>query len=62
MTAERHMVIIHTERTGTITLTPEQFDMLLASAEVGLEGAPFEGPDVEDLWSKITAASKAHAA
>lgn len=41
--AERHMVCIKTEKTGRIEMTPEQFDMLLECALVGLDGAPYDG-------------------
>ena len=41
--AERHMVFIETEKTGRFDMTPEQFDMLLECALVGLDGAPYEG-------------------
>lgn len=62
-TAERHMVTIETERTGRIELTPQEFDMLLASASVGLEGAPFEGEEsrvADDLFKKVERAAKLH--
>lgn len=62
MTArERHMVTIETERTGAITLTPEQFDLLMECALVGLDGYP--GPDTENadfLHGVLTAAYDAH--
>ena len=61
--AERHMVIIETERTGQLTLTPEQFDLLLSAALVGLDG--YEGPqekDADALWNMLSAAEMAHSA
>lgn len=65
MSAERHMVVIETERTGRIELTPEQFDMLLECAIVGLDGAPYEGKESDDadrLHGIISRAASAHLA
>ena len=61
--AERHTVVIETERTGRITLTPSQFDLMLGAAIVGLEGYPDDGPEVEKcdvLFNTITNALAAH--
>lgn len=63
MTAERHTVVIETERTGQLVLTPAQFDLLLAAALVGLDGYP--GPQQDDadiLHDMLTAADKSHSA
>ncbi len=65
MTTSLHTVTIETEKTGQITLTPQEFDMLLMSAMVGLEGHPFEGElsDIADgLFEKVERAAKAHSA
>ena len=63
--AERHMVTIETERTGKITLTPAQFDLMLEAAIVGLEGYPDDGPETEKydvMFNTITNALAAHTA
>lgn len=63
MTAERHMVVIETEKTGRIELTPRQFDMLLQCAIVGLDGGPFEGEEADaadDLHDILIVAHKRH--
>lgn len=60
-TSERHIVVIETERTGRMELTPDQFDLLLQAALVGLDG--YEGPnetDADVLWEKLSAAETAH--
>ena len=63
MTAERHMVTITTERTGQITLTPAQFDMLLMAASVGLDGYEGPGEDIADeLFAIVNKAMMDHAA
>lgn len=65
MTAERHMVTIETERTGRIELTPDQFDILLECAMIGLDGAPYEGDQASDadaVHAKIMVAYDQHTA
>jgi len=57
---ERHMVTIETERTGKITLTPAQFDMLLDAASVGLDGMPDELPEADALWEIVEDARIKH--
>jgi hypothetical protein len=58
---ERHMVTIETERTGRIVMTPDQFDLLMEAAIVGLDG--YEGPrqdDADALWDMIAVAHDLH--
>jgi len=57
---ERHMITIETERTGKITLTPAQFDMLLDAASVGLDGMPEEMAEADRLWEIIEEARIKH--
>lgn len=63
-TPERHMVFIETEKTGLIDMTPEQFDMLLECALVGLKTYPYNGNDVdfrvERLQAKLERALARH--
>lgn len=60
--AERHMVIIETEKTGRIELTPNQFDLFLAAALVGLDGFEEDWPEADRLYEIIAKAEKAHTA
>jgi len=66
MTAERHMVTIETEKTGAIMMMPEQFDLLLQCAQVGLDGLcdikPSQKSDADALWNMVTRAAANHAA
>ena len=57
---ERHMVTIETERTGKITLTPAQFDMLLDAASVGLDGMPEGLSEADALWKVVEEAKIKH--
>jgi hypothetical protein len=57
---ERYMVTIETERTGKITLTPAQFDMLLDAASVGLDRMPVDMPEAEALWDIVEEARIKH--
>jgi hypothetical protein len=61
MTAERHMVKIETERTGKIALTPDQFDLLLTCALIGLDGAEEMHPGADALWEIVNHAYERHA-
>jgi hypothetical protein len=61
-TPERHMVFIETEKTGRIDMTPEQFDILLECALVGLDGYPHESNAADDLHAKLHKALARHTA
>lgn len=52
---EFHMVVIETEKTGRVELTPEQFDLLMGAALIGLEGHPEEDyvEDVDIVYEKV---------
>ena len=58
--AERHMVFIETEKTGRFDMTPEQFDMLLECALVGLDGYPHESAAADELHTMLTRAYARH--
>ena len=61
-TPERHMVFIETEKTGRIDMTPEQFDMLLECALVGLRDKNVADVEANELRIKLTRALARHTA
>ncbi|TQS72739.1 hypothetical protein ERN12_02805 [Rhodobacteraceae bacterium] len=64
MTDERHTVVIETQRTGRIELSPSQFDLLLSAASIGMENmAVYTSKQVLDadrLFEIISDAKRKH--